>query len=63
MDKRRDPQSYVVIGFIRYPHRKVPGDPSSCYEKGGTVKEVTLGLPELAMVVGTRAMAGAGVGV
>jgi len=27
------------------------------------VKEVILGLPELAMVVGTRAMAGAGVGV
>jgi hypothetical protein len=27
------------------------------------VKEVILGLPELAMVVGTRAMAGAGIGV
>jgi hypothetical protein len=27
------------------------------------VKEVILGLPELAMVVGTRAMAGAGIGM
>ena len=27
------------------------------------MKEVILGLPELAMVVGTRAMAGAGIGV
>jgi hypothetical protein len=27
------------------------------------VKEVILGLPELAMVVGTRAMAGAGIGL